>query len=52
MQLPLERPENYSSGRQTTPLMIYTEVSKLAIEGTGEVVRCRLYTSLWSKVMI
>lgn len=44
MQLPLEKPGSYSNDRQTTTLFTYTDVSKLVIKGTGEVV-----TSLWEE---
>lgn len=43
MQLPLEKPGSYSNDRQTTTLLTYTDVSKLVIKGTGEVVTCPLY---------
>lgn len=38
MQLPVKTPGNDSNGHQSTTLLIYTEVSKLVIEGTEEVV--------------
>lgn len=40
--LPVKKPGNYSD-RQTTTLLIYTEVSKLVIEGTEEVAGGRLF---------
>lgn len=37
---PLEKPRTYSDGRQTTSLLMFIEVSKLVIKGTGEVIKC------------
>lgn len=43
MQIPVEKPGNYYDKCQTTSLLIHAEVSKLLIEGRGEIVRCHLY---------
>lgn len=41
----LAKSGNYPNGCQPTFLLTYTEVSKLIIEDTVEVVRCRFYGS-------
>lgn len=43
MQRPSEKPANYSNGRQTTSLLINTEVSNLVIKGTMKVDKFCLY---------
>lgn len=39
----MENPRNHSNGHQNKSLLIYSEVSKLVIESTVEVVKCCLY---------
>lgn len=42
MQIPIKN-RNYSNGRQTTSLLIYTVVLKFITKDTGEVFKCHLY---------